>query len=371
MKKKPVLVVALLFRRKGAIGGMAQRFAKLADFMAKRGNPVQLFSTKSVIEHLALDATRAIKLNDSKPVFSVLNLFVLFWVVLRVLFGSYSRVHLAGGGGKFAGIVFAAARLSRTPVSCTFGARTLDMASYGREKDKAAWIKLLNAVDKIDVLNPGHTLQRWQAKISVSPCSFLANAIEPAEPPKTKDPLVIFCGSLERNKNPMLALEIFDRVCNLAGRKLGEKLELIFFGKGQKEQELREAIAKLNLNSNREAAKIEDFALYFQKLRRASVFLSLQEHDNYPSQSLMEAMILGCKTLCTADGDTKLMFGNTVNNRVVDSRNPDDFAVDLLELLQDEGFCEANANHINLNHNIERFAEYFSDFCGIRNEANS
>jgi glycosyltransferase involved in cell wall biosynthesis len=76
---------------------------------------------------------------------------------------------------------------------------------------------------------------------------------------------------------------------------------LVLCGSGPYEAELRAAARD---RRNIEIQHKQDMA---EVLADAKVFLSLQQWDNYPSQSLLEAMLCGCCVVATDVGDTRLL----------------------------------------------------------------
>lgn len=177
-------------------------------------------------------------------------------------------------------------------------------------------------------------------------------------PPK-KEKTAVFCGALEKNKNPLLALDIVYRYW----QTYGDVTKLIIFGKGTLEQEVRQKMQVINDEVGRDVVSFGSFAGFSAALQEANVFFSLQEFDNYPSQSLMEGMLMGCKVIATDEGDTRLMLPeNEPRNAIVRSRDAVDFISHLRRANEDLRPSLQNARHIEQNHNIDRFKDYFNDF---------
>ncbi len=53
-------------------------------------------------------------------------------------------------------------------------------------------------------------------------------------------------------------------------------------------------------------------------LKDSYIFLSLQDYDNYPSQSLIEAMAHGCSVIATNFGDTSKIVKVNYNNYLIE-----------------------------------------------------
>lgn len=360
---KPVLIVSLLYKSRGGVGGMAQRFSYLGSYLASRGNLFETLTTRSLISSLNLKVNSNVKVvEDEVGLYSTKNILTLGLIFLRVALGRYSHVHISGAGKLSKPFVFLC-KISRTKVSCTFASRTLKMASYGNIETEARWIDTLNAVDAIDVLNPSHDLGDWKRKISVSPCSFPSKRnLIPNEYSSYRDELAVFCGALEKTKNPILALSIIDAYLD----EYGGNLSIIVFGRGSLYSEVSEKANQLNMKYGRRVVSFGDQGKLIQVLSKASIFLSLQEFDNYPSQSLMEAMLLGCKVIATDEGDTSLMLPKDESgNTLVGSRKPDDYVDAVHAALSSRSASKANSNFIDESQSVERFSEYFYEFVGL------
>lgn len=364
MKDKPVLIIAILMKSRGAIGGMAQRFCFVGNEFINRNCRVELLTTQSLLKALKLKKRKHIHaLDDYEGNISWSSLLKIFYIVIKVLFSRYSQVHISGAGRLLPVIVWAS-KWSNTKLSCTFASRTLQMASYGRAEDEARWVSLLNAVDMIDVLNPSHNLSRWGSKIKISPCSFPSNTTcLPESFSHRRKPVAIFCGALEKNKNPILAIEIVEEYLNVND----VELEMLIFGKGPLLERVEQKAFSINARHNREVIRFCDYGELAQSLSTANFFFSLQEVDNYPSQSLMEAMLLGCKVIATDEGDTHMMLPrNAAGNAIINSRSPVCYVDAVKNALAQPVACYENVAHIHANHSLDNFVKYFSEFASIK-----
>ncbi|HMN13114.1 MAG TPA: glycosyltransferase [Bellilinea sp.] len=345
---------------------MAQRFAFLADYLICKGYPIELLTTRSLLDHLRITPKPTMRIiEDQTANLPWASYLMMGGIIASITAGRYSRVHIAGGG-MLVMPALRAAKISQTEKSVTFASRTLEMAAYEKPEQMGKWRKILDASDFIDVLNPGHNLAEWEGKISVSPGSFPSRYIEiPRNMVTERSPVVVFCGALEKTKNPILAVEAFSIF--LSGDT--HNAELVMFGRGSLYSEVQQRMEALNHHAGYEAARFGPPEEYFATLAHASVFLSLQDYDNYPSQSLMEAMALGCRCVATADGDTVMMFPDGGENIVLNSRQPHDFAHAISFLIADRTASFINAEHIQANHSIETFSRYFLNFLGINVDA--
>jgi glycosyltransferase involved in cell wall biosynthesis len=163
------------------------------------------------------------------------------------------------------------------------------------------------------------------------------------------------------SKNPLLALSIIEKI--LAS---GRQARLLIFGGGALRAECEVIAESINRAHGDGAVVFGAPELYFDALSEASLFLSLQDHDNYPSQSLMEAMAYGCRCVCTSDGDTRLMFPvGSDDHALLDSRDPKEFADACLRFIDRREPSTVNSEHIFSNHSISAFSRYFDEFMGL------
>ena len=105
--------------------------------------------------------------------------------------------------------------------------------------------------------------------------------------------------------------------------------------------------------------EIREYSRYLETLSESRIFLSLQDFDNYPSQSLMESMLFCNKIIATNYGDTHLLVYPEGNKLINTTNNPNELAECLAELLKDNSIHIGNRELILKKHSIENFAEYF------------
>ncbi|MFH0894101.1 MAG: glycosyltransferase family 4 protein [Bacteroidota bacterium] len=186
---------------------------------------------------------------------------------------------------------------------------------------------------------------------SVSPCTFIDYCdIEVKEKRNT----VAFAARFDKNKNPMLFLEVARKV-------LVENKDVQFYllGKGSSFENKIESFIKQN--------KLNDHvhSFYTTELKKVlsenMIFLALQTDNNYPSQSLIEAMACENAVVATDVGETRdLIIPGT---GILVKENADEIAKVVLDLLKSPEKCrilgKAASKHVRENHTIEKFALYF------------
>lgn len=118
----------------------------------------------------------------------------------------------------------------------------------------------------------------------------------------------VFSGRLEEDKNPILFLE--------ASLKLADKHPDVTFyilGKGRLSEKINSMIEK---SKSKNVICLGFVVNPCERFAKSSVFVSLQKENNYPSQSVLEAMACGNAIIATDVGDTRL-FVNDQNGFLI------------------------------------------------------
>lgn len=153
------------------------------------------------------------------------------------------------------------------------------------------------------------TLERTMAKRSprwttvVSPCYF--TVYPEIDITVCRDPfLVAFISRLSPEKQPMLFIDAIAHV-----RERGLACRGLILGEGPLLPEVKLRIKERGLDSVIELGFSHQ---PLERLAQASVFVTLQSGDNYGSQSLLEAMGVGCATVATDVGETRRIVNKEV-----------------------------------------------------------
>ena len=108
---------------------------------------------------------------------------------------------------------------------------------------------------------------------------------------RTPEQMILWIGRFEKEKDPLLALEIASKV----------SAKLIMLGKGSLEHMLREQAVRLNLTDRVEFSGWQDPAPY---LARAGVVLSTSKHESFGA-SMVEALAVGVPVVAPDVGIAK------------------------------------------------------------------
>ncbi len=149
-------------------------------------------------------------------------------------------------------------------------------------------------------------------------------------PSRKKEPWVVFAGRLVEEKNPLLFIDAVPAILREA-----PDARIFLLGEGPLGPVVGQALDRLGLRGAVETGFRPDLAPI---LGQARVFVSLQRQDNYPSQSLLEAMASGAVPVATDVGLTWKLVDETTGIRV--KPNPDHIARAAADLLRDPGRCD-------------------------------
>lgn len=180
--------------------------------------------------------------------------------------------------------------------------------NYSKWMFKRKWHSLIMSFNillsnNIDCLYPSSKTKLTHISrkpVTVTPCS-LPHIEEYINYNSKRENIIVFAARLVPEKNPMLLLHSVHIVQNLL-RKHG--FRVVICGDGYIKQEIEDKIKIYGLTDIvccTGAINTKDMLL------KARIFCSLQEEENYPSQSLLEAIASGCYCIATNVGDTRLI----------------------------------------------------------------
>lgn len=189
-----------------------------------------------------------------------------------------------------------------------------------------------------------------EGKIAVPPGSIVD--AEHFQPAAGKELWVVFAGRLVEEKNPMLFIEALPAV-----HRAVPDARFFLFGEGPLSRPVAELLVRLDVASAVEVGFEPDLA---PVLGRALVFVSLQRQDNYPSQSLLEAMSAGMAVVATDAGLTWQLVDEETGLRV--KPEPSEVAQAVITLLRDPGRCRtlgaAARRRVVNQHSEEQYERY-------------
>jgi len=165
----------------------------------------------------------------------------------------------------------------------------------------------------------------------------------------------VFLSRLETIKNPFLLLEAI-KILNDDFHN--NNIKYYFLGNGSLYKEIKSFVNKNNLNN----IFIEGHQFETWKyLKRSKIFISLQQENNYPSQSLLEAMACENAIIASDVGETRKLVSE--NEGILVNLDAQEIADAINKLIMDPDLIKQlgkNARRKVLKeHTIEKYVEYF------------
>jgi glycosyltransferase involved in cell wall biosynthesis len=216
---------------------------------------------------------------------------------------------------------------------------------------------IADRVDLFEVINPSVD---WQGivpekKLRISPCSFSDPEVFT---PSNKVNKVVFAGHLSTAKGVYRLIEI------LQAWPTHDQTEIFICGDSDGSESSEEAQRILdNLCSRNPKWSRARLSRVSDEMSNAKVFLSLQEFSNYPSQSLLEAMLCGCCVVATDTGETDLLVKKPFGTIVSPHAPAEDFVDAIQTYLQMspheiQEYSKAARHFVLNNHTIEKYASH-------------
>lgn len=191
----------------------------------------------------------------------------------------------------------------------------------------------------------------------ITPCSFIDYSKTEILP---KEKTVVFLGRFEYMKGLNILLPSLKELI-----KSEPDLQFKILGYGSMEKEVNEHILKNKLTNNVSVYFANDTA---KELKTSLIFLSLQKYDNYPSQSLIEAMACGNAVIVTDVGQTRRIVNEEVG--ILIKPEPDELVLAIKTLLSDiektKQMGQKAREKVMREHIIERFAEYLFGLYDVK-----
>ena len=173
----------------------------------------------------------------------------------------------------------------------------------------------------------------------------------------------VFISRLENTKG---ITDLFDALF-LIEKKYKEKLSIIgkigIFGKGTLEKEVKKRITELNCFDIEFGFINNPFFI----LSKAKYFLSLQRYENYPSQTILEAMACGAIVIATDVGETQKIVKPELG--LLTKSEPNTLAKSLLYAIENYDCLSYKSNIAKnfalSNHNIDHYSQHLLAFLNL------
>lgn len=364
--------IAIVMLTRG-IGGQSIRFGYLFKYFSdnshKYDSEIHFIVNKTKFLELKQRGIDIV-LNDKVTVLNDFGkngsfLYKLFYIysAIQILFLSlkFDTMHFIGAA-KYCMIPLAILkklRLISTNLNITFASINMEAACYGRKKGRLSEKIFFTLADKIDCLNKNSLPSIFKNKEYVSPCSFVdvnKFLVDDTFLNKKED-IVVFVGTFDHIKQPLLLLEAIPIVHSIL-----PTVQFYFLGSGRLLDDM-EKLTHTFSTSSKNNVFIEFTYDPSNILKRSKIMCSLQQHTNYPSQSLMEAMISRNYIIATDTGDTRDILSPQFST-LLKSNDPSELASGIIQFFQlDENrqneLVDISHTFITKFSSVEKFSDYF------------
>lgn len=193
-----------------------------------------------------------------------------------------------------------------------------------------------------------------KTKIAITPCSF--KNYENIKPADKKDNTVTFCSRMTAIKNPLLLLEsivLFNKMYDK-----WNNIKFQFLGNGECFQKMEKFVI---LNELKNIQLLGHIANPVKYLCKSKIFISIQQNNNYPSQSLLEAMACENAIIASDVGETRKLVNKKTG--VLVNLNAQEIANAILKLITNEkdiiSYGKNARQKVLQEHTIKKYIDYF------------
>lgn len=372
--------VALYVDGNVPLGGAERRFFRLFNHLWENGYDIDLCTSAEGAE-----ACKALGINlDPKGVYILPGVrasagrMMQYWILIRraislIWWLRRKRVHHLHFGSNPGALTFLYSLFSG--FACPFSVSLVDsIKDYQRNlREKlyaAGTAAFATAIDCLSVQIKTDLCaflgERHSSKCKVAPCSFTEYRVPQAAVARDID--VSLIARMIDCKGHGLLRKALDE---LTGPECSG-LVVYVCGSGPLDSEIRRDFAAITHHRVHIQYEQDPFSI----LLKSKVFVSLQDIDNYPSQSLLEAMACGCVIIATDVGLTRQLLDE--NCAMLIRPEPKALAEALRQVLTNPALrCtlgESARRIVTTQHTVERFADYFiREVIGVasRKEFNS
>lgn len=278
----------------------------------------------------------------------------IFSWLIKIMIGRYAWVAYFDCSGTFP-VIPMAARLGGAKclwilASTVFS--NIDSASAAHQKRFAMFSRY---ADHVDCLYPS-CLEKLQRKLAGVPCTVTPMPFTDTTKlfPGPKRNLIVFMGRLIPLKHPIEALLAIESISRYLRER---KYSVIIGGTGVLLPDVQNFISTHNLG---DIVRAPGYINSYDVLPYAKIFLSLQDFNNYPSQSLIEAVSCGVWCIATAVGETELIVKKQFG--VLVRLNVDEIANAILHSMDNAETGEYIAYEVKFaqeHFNVENAASYY------------
>lgn len=339
--------IAFIITSKGNPGGVERRFLGVSEVLNGRpGLECILLASRSFLSGFEPGAVARFELKAQGLLSRVLE---ISYLIKRA---GIDHVHIAANPGLLSACLCMALRVAgrRVSVSSVDSSRVnAEHFSFLSKLSHRATYSLANRIDFLSdsILRMHKNLFGVpRSKGKVAECSFLANKVEKINY-ASRDIDLCFVGRLVPFKGIELLIDVLSEI--------EPPLSVHICGEGP----MRSYIdSKLDVIGSHSVA-VGYCENPIEVLSRSKIFLSLQAHNNYPSQSIFEAIKSGCLVIATDVGETRKMLNDKNSILIKDKLT---LINAIKAALENDGLRQSlshEAEKVFQKHNIENFSNYF------------
>lgn len=357
--------VALFVNFDAKPGGAERRFVRF--FLKSKSPELRLILNQKGKKRLQdsglrIEDDRVVEFDYQTSRYAFVNKILVFLSLWRVIFSNkIKHVHYPIDPSVY---TFLHAFLSRL-TGVSYSISMVDSSRTQRSDlggfQYYLWKYSLRRAERLDILSDGILTNMRRIfgelpKYEISPCSFTDYTNSRIGIKKDYD--FVLMNRLVEGKGLDL---FFDALRVVSEMGLASRIGRIgIFGDGPLKKFAEEA-----------AAALPDFSIElgyandpFDIFSRSKIFLSLQKSENYPSQSILEALSCGALIVATDVGETYRIVPDSVGIRV--KSDPHELANACLDALQRWGSGNhdpsSSVSFVKKSFSAERFCNYFESF---------
>lgn len=281
--------------------------------------------------------------------------YIIFALKTRAIFkkNKISVAHLILGG-VYIGLPLLFSKKCRVIVSIVCPLKRL----VGSRIGYYLYLVALKRADMIDVLNNGIKADLLSfglplEKIAVSPGSF-TDTVRYSSAREKRD-WIVYAGRFHKDKDPLLFVEAIPSVLLSF-----PQARFFLLGEGPLGIDINRTIQGLGISNSVYVRFLPDIG---EILKFSRIFVSIQKVENYPSQSLLEAMACENAIIATDVGETRRLVNEKVG--MLTREDAKGLADAIIELLKHPDMTKEMGRYarekVMREHNIEIFTRYLDD----------
>ena len=280
-----------------------------------------------------------------------------------------SHVHYPVGPSTFSYIHSFVAKTSGVSYSTSIVNSTTTSRKQLGLKSRTIWDRTIKKASKIDMLSNGilKNIKEMYPTLpphSISPCSFSDYTKSKTSSSKNYD--FVLMSRMVPKKGHDLFLDALEHIKKFRNKNTESISNIGIFGSGPLLEHIKERTKSLP-DFNIEIGYSKD---PFEIFSKTKFFLSLQEKENYPSQSILEAMSCGAIVIATDVGETEKIVPDGIGYRT----QPDAEALAKVMLSALDAYqpndqkALKSMDFVRTCHSLEKFSNYFYNFleCAAR-----